>query len=117
MCLPGIQTSAYAEHVVRPGPDPQVGKTTSPLILIDALALIVIVTRHVMSKGRRLGLFTAVNIDESASVSVPRCGDPWAFDGRIPEEAQVGTSFMRITTSIAAISCGAKIQTGVRPPA
>jgi endonuclease G len=44
----------------------------------------------VMSKSRRLALFTAVNIDGSASVSVPRGGDPWAFDGRIPEEAQVG---------------------------
>ena len=44
----------------------------------------------VMSKSRRLALFTAVNIDGSASVSVPRGGDPWAFDGRIPEEAQAG---------------------------
>jgi endonuclease G len=43
-----------------------------------------------MSKSRRLALFTAVNIDGSASVSVPRGGDPWAFDGRIPEEAQAG---------------------------
>jgi len=44
----------------------------------------------VMSKSRRLALFTGVNIDGSASVSVPRDGDPWAFDGRIPEEAQAG---------------------------
>lgn len=44
----------------------------------------------VMSKSRRLALFTAVNIDGSASVSVPRGGDPWAFDGRIPEAAQAG---------------------------
>lgn len=44
----------------------------------------------VMSKSRRLALFTAVNIDGSASVSVPRGGDLWAFDGRIPEEAQAG---------------------------
>jgi endonuclease G len=43
-----------------------------------------------MSKSRRLALFTAVNIDGSASVSVPRGGDPWAFDGRISEEAQAG---------------------------
>ncbi len=43
-----------------------------------------------MSKSRRLALFTAVNIDGSASVSVPRGGDPWVFDGRIPEEAQAG---------------------------
>jgi len=43
-----------------------------------------------MSKSRRLALFTGVNIDGSASVSVPRGGDPWAFDGRIPEAAQAG---------------------------
>jgi endonuclease G len=44
----------------------------------------------VMSKSRRLALFTGVNIDGSASVSVSRGSDPWAFDGRIPEAAQVG---------------------------
>jgi len=44
----------------------------------------------VMSKSRRLALFTGVNIDGNASVSVPRGGDPWAFDGRIPEAAQAG---------------------------
>jgi len=44
----------------------------------------------VMSKSRRLALFTGVNIDGSASVSVSRGGDPWAFDGRIPESAQAG---------------------------
>jgi endonuclease G len=44
----------------------------------------------VMSKSRRLALFTAVNIDGSVSVSVPRGGDPWAFDGRIPKAAQAG---------------------------
>jgi endonuclease G len=43
-----------------------------------------------MSKSRRLALFTAVNIDGSVTVSVPRGGDPWAFDGRIPEKAQAG---------------------------
>jgi endonuclease G len=43
-----------------------------------------------MSKSRRLALFTAVNIDGRASVSVPRGGDSWAFDGRIPKEAQAG---------------------------
>ncbi len=44
----------------------------------------------VMSRSRRLALFTGVNIDGSASVSVSRGGDPWAFDGRIPEAAQAG---------------------------
>jgi hypothetical protein len=71
----------------------------------------------VMSKSRRLALFTAVDIDGSTSGSVPRGGDPWAFDGRIPEEAQAGTSFMPRTTSIGITLCDAKIRTGVRPPA
>ena len=44
----------------------------------------------VMSRTRRLALFTAANLDGGASVSVPRGGDPWAFDGRIPEDAQAG---------------------------
>jgi len=44
----------------------------------------------VMSRTRRLALFTAANLDGAASVSVPRGGDRWAFDGRIPEAAQAG---------------------------
>jgi endonuclease G len=44
----------------------------------------------VMSKSRRLALFTGVNIDGRASVAVPRGGNPWAFDGRIPDDAQAG---------------------------
>ncbi|WP_082450235.1 DNA/RNA non-specific endonuclease [Sphingomonas sp. Leaf231] len=44
----------------------------------------------VMAQGRRLALFTAVNLDGGASVSVPRGGDRWSFDGRIPEAAQAG---------------------------
>lgn len=44
----------------------------------------------VMSQSRRLALFTGVNIDGAASVSVPRGGDPWALDGRIPADAQAG---------------------------
>lgn len=44
----------------------------------------------VMSISRRLALLTGVNLDGSASVSVSRGGDPWAFDGRIPEAAQSG---------------------------
>ena len=43
-----------------------------------------------MSRSRRLALFTAVNIDGAASVPVPRGGDPWSFDGRIPQAAQAG---------------------------
>ena len=35
-------------------------------------------------------LFTAANLDGGAGVSVPRGGDRWSFDGRIPEAAQAG---------------------------
>lgn len=44
----------------------------------------------VMSASRRLALFTAVNLDGAASVALPRGGDPWALDGRLPADAQVG---------------------------
>jgi endonuclease G len=44
----------------------------------------------VLSASRRLALFTAANLDGAQSVSVPRGGDPWALDGRLPADAQVG---------------------------
>lgn len=44
----------------------------------------------VLSRSRRLAWFTGVNIDGSASVSIPRGGDRWAYDGRIAETAQIG---------------------------
>lgn len=45
----------------------------------------------VMSKSRRMALFTAVNIDGKRSVSIPReGGDKWFLDGRIPIESQLG---------------------------
>jgi endonuclease G, mitochondrial len=44
----------------------------------------------VMRRSRRLAFFTAVNIDGGSSVSVPRGGDPWALDARIPDDAQTG---------------------------
>ncbi|HEX8446754.1 MAG TPA: DNA/RNA non-specific endonuclease [Sphingomonas sp.] len=44
----------------------------------------------VMSRSRRLAVFTAVNIDGANAVSVPRGGDPWALDARIPADAQIG---------------------------
>jgi endonuclease G len=44
----------------------------------------------VMSRSRRIALFTAVNIDGGESVSVPRGPDRWALDGRIPADAQAG---------------------------
>ena len=44
----------------------------------------------VMSKSRRLALFTAVNIDGGALVSVPRGSDHWRFDPRIDDDLQAG---------------------------
>ncbi|WP_106475643.1 DNA/RNA non-specific endonuclease [Phytohalomonas tamaricis] len=44
----------------------------------------------VMSRSRRLAIFTALNIDGSRWVDVPRSNDRWAYDGRIPVELQVG---------------------------
>ncbi|MFC0337379.1 endonuclease G [Kushneria avicenniae] len=44
----------------------------------------------VMSRSRRLALFTAVNIDSSALVSVPRGSDHWRFDPRIDPSLQAG---------------------------
>jgi endonuclease G len=46
----------------------------------------------VLSATRRLALFTAANLDGARSVAVPRGGDPWALDGRLPADAQVGES-------------------------
>ncbi len=44
----------------------------------------------VMSRSRRIAMFTAVNIDGAAGVAVPRTADKWALDGRIPADAQAG---------------------------
>ncbi|WP_457809243.1 DNA/RNA non-specific endonuclease [Kushneria sp. EE4] len=44
----------------------------------------------VMSRSRRLALFTAVNIDGSALVSVPRGSDHWRYDPRIDRDLQAG---------------------------
>lgn len=44
----------------------------------------------VMSRSRRLAMFVAVNIDGSQSVKIERSSDRWAFDGRVPAEAQAG---------------------------
>lgn len=43
-----------------------------------------------MSRSRRLALLVGVNIEGSALVDVPRSKDRWAYDGRIPSDAQVG---------------------------
>ncbi|ALD96274.1 MULTISPECIES: DNA/RNA non-specific endonuclease [Pseudomonas] len=45
-----------------------------------------------MSRSRRLALYVGVNIDGANSVEVKRSKDSWAFDGRLPAEAQIGES-------------------------
>src|SRR5207244_3352986 len=42
----------------------------------------------VMSRSRRLCMFTAVNIAGDELEELVRAGDPWALDPRIPSEAQ-----------------------------
>jgi len=43
-----------------------------------------------MSKRRRLALFVGVNIEGGSLVEVIRNRDRWAYDGRIPTQAQIG---------------------------
>lgn len=45
-----------------------------------------------LSRARRLALCVGVNIDGSQAVEVPRSRDSWAYDGRVPIEAQIGDS-------------------------
>lgn len=44
----------------------------------------------VMSKSRRIAMAVGCNIDGASSVSIERGKDKWAYDGRIPIEAQIG---------------------------
>lgn len=43
-----------------------------------------------MSRSRRLALYVGVNIDGSKHVDITRSNDTWAYDGRLPLDAQVG---------------------------
>jgi endonuclease G len=44
----------------------------------------------VLSAARRLAFFTAVNIDGRKSIPLERGRDKWAYDDRLPEDAQAG---------------------------
>lgn len=44
----------------------------------------------VMSRSRKIAMFTAVNMDGKRSVSINRESDKWFLDGRIPADAQLG---------------------------
>lgn len=43
-----------------------------------------------MSRSRRLALYVGANIDGGLHVDVARSNDIWAYDGRLPIDAQVG---------------------------
>jgi endonuclease G len=43
-----------------------------------------------LSRSRRLALVAGVNIDGASSVEVDRGRDAWAYDGRLPSDAQLG---------------------------
>ena len=43
-----------------------------------------------MSRSRRLALYVGVNIDGAKHVDFVRSNDSWAYDGRLPTDAQVG---------------------------
>ena len=43
-----------------------------------------------MSKSRRIALCVGVNISGADSKKIERTADKWAYDGRLPNEAQVG---------------------------
>jgi endonuclease G, mitochondrial len=49
----------------------------------------------VMSKSRRLAMFTAVNIDGANAVSIVRSSDRWVLDPRIDEAAQSGEALYK----------------------
>ncbi|MEH3023049.1 MAG: DNA/RNA non-specific endonuclease [Pseudomonas oryzihabitans] len=43
-----------------------------------------------LSASRRMALWVGVNIDGGRRVDVPRSRDAWAYDGRVPLDAQLG---------------------------
>ncbi|TFF13474.1 DNA/RNA non-specific endonuclease [Pseudomonas sp. BCA14] len=43
-----------------------------------------------MSRSKRLALYVGVNIDGGQHVDIVRSNDTWAYDGRLPIDAQVG---------------------------
>lgn len=43
-----------------------------------------------MSRSRRMAMYVAVNIDGANAVAISRKNNQWAYDGRIPLDAQAG---------------------------
>ncbi|WP_285349358.1 DNA/RNA non-specific endonuclease [Pseudomonas sp. ME-P-057] len=48
-----------------------------------------------MSRSRRIAQYVGVNIDGASSVEIVRKQDAWAYDGRLPVEAQIGEDMYR----------------------
>lgn len=48
-----------------------------------------------MSRSRRVALYVGVNIEGASSVEIVRQQDTWAYDGRLPLEAQIGDDLYR----------------------
>jgi endonuclease G len=48
-----------------------------------------------MSRSRRIALYVGVNIEGGSSVEIVRSQDAWAYDGRLPVEAQIGEDLYR----------------------
>ncbi|PHX44009.1 endonuclease, partial [Pseudomonas sp. NZIPFR-PS5] len=48
-----------------------------------------------MSRSRRIALYVGVNIEGGSSVEIVRSQDAWAYDGRLPVEAQIGDDLYR----------------------
>jgi len=82
---------SFLEGFHVPLPTPTVSRADDVLRLEDGSAEINY--QHftvVMSKPRRMALFTAVNIDGKTTVKIARTRDVWAYDGRVPIESQLG---------------------------
>jgi endonuclease G len=87
---PGYSTVFLGDFVV-PLPEPQ-GRRARDVLKIpghdDRLDY-----QHfsiVMSASRRIAMFVACNVDGAQTVPIERARDRWAFDGRIPSDAQIG---------------------------
>jgi endonuclease G, mitochondrial len=80
VALPQLSAALAADAVAPAGDD---GAAPDPVLPYHHFSL-------VMSRARRLAIFTAVNIDGSTEQRVKRDPDRWSFDPRIPTDCQMG---------------------------
>jgi len=103
----GARTSPPSFFEQRDGYDPDFLKTSkvdlplptgpsaadmAPLLSGDGNVLKYAHFSLVMSKTRRIAMFTACNINGQESVKIERGNDSWALDGRIDAKYQIGES-------------------------